>query len=67
MNKIIDNKTFLKEIKLCEKLSKKNNGRCAWGKCQDCGVIPLLYKFSKSVIIEDPEKIQEIKKKHLSF
>lgn len=50
---------FEKEIALCRELSKKNGGKCNWGECEKCGVIPLLYKLSKGKVYE---KIDEIKK-----
>jgi len=53
---------FDKEVALCKKLSKKNKGKCAWGKCGSCGVIPLLYKLHKGELLEDPVKISKIKK-----
>lgn len=56
-------KVFEKEIKLCNKLSKKNKGKCAWGKCKDCGVIPLLYKLYKGKLLEKPGEIKKVKAK----
>lgn len=58
---IIDEETFNREIALCKKLSKQNNGGCCWGKCENCGVIPLLYKLHKGVIIDDQEELKKIK------
>ena len=54
---------FEREIAQCKKLSKENGGKCAWGKCKDCGVVPLLYKLYKGVLIENSEKIEETKRK----
>lgn len=58
---IIDKETFDREIALCQKLTKENNSKCGWGKCVDCGVIPLLYKLHKGELLEDNEakKIKE--------
>lgn len=50
---------FKREIAMCKKLSKKNGGKCNWGECEKCGVIPLLYKLGKGKVYE---KIGEIKK-----
>lgn len=58
-NKIMEKEIFEKEIALCRELSKKNGGKCNWGECEKCGVIPLLYKLSKGKVYE---KIDEIKK-----
>lgn len=60
---IIKKEVFEREIALCQMLSKENKGKCGWGKCKDCGVIPLLYKLHKGQLLEDPVKIRKIKKK----
>ncbi|MFC1663626.1 hypothetical protein ACFL0A_00645 [Patescibacteria group bacterium] len=60
---VIGKKVFEKEINLCKKLSKENRGSCGWGKCKDCGVIPLLYKLHKGQPLEDIIKISRIKNK----
>jgi len=56
---MINKEVFDKEIAICKKLSRE--GDCAWGKCESCGVIPLLYKLHKGELLEDPVKIKEIK------
>jgi len=58
---IINKEVFEREIALCKKLSKKNNGNCGWGVCKDCGVIPLLIKLHKGKLLEDPEEIKKAK------
>ena len=63
---VIKKEVFEREITLCQKLSKENKGKCGWGKCQDCGVIPLLIKLHKGQLLEDPVKIAKIKKKILT-
>lgn len=62
---IIKKEVFDREIKLCRMLSKKNKGKCGWGKCKDCGVIPFLYKLHKGQLLEDINKIKKIKSKIL--
>ncbi len=57
----INREVFEKELELCKKLNKKNSGSCGWGKCNSCGVIPLLYKLYKGELIEDSKQIQDIK------
>lgn len=57
---IINKEVFGREISLCQKLSNKNNGKCGWGKCMDCGVVPLLYKLHKGKLLED-SKAKKIK------
>ena len=59
---IINKEVFDRELLLCKQLSKDNNGKCGWGKCKDCGVIPLLYKFYEGKLLEDSEEIGEAKK-----
>ena len=53
---------FEKEIEMCRNLSKKN-WWCNWGKCEQCGVIPLLYKLNKGILLEEKDKIDEVKNK----
>jgi hypothetical protein len=58
---IIDQETFDREITLCKILHKNNNLKCSWGKCEHCGVIPLLYKLHKGQLIEDPKELSKLK------
>lgn len=51
---------FEKELAMCRKLHHEKKG-CNWGKCESCGVIPLLYKLHKGVILEDEESIRKAK------
>ncbi len=60
---IIKKEVFDKEIALCKMLFKKNKGKCGWGKCGDCGVIPLLYKLYKGKLLEKPADLTKIRKK----
>ncbi len=62
---IIKKEAFDREIALCKMLSKKKRGKCGWGKCKDCGVIPLLYKLHRGQLLESPVKITKIKNKVL--
>ena len=41
---------------------KKNGGRCNWGECEKCGVIPLLYKLGKGELYEDKDEVEKLKK-----
>lgn len=59
---IISKRIFDQETSLCETLSKQNNGKCNWGKCDECGVLPLLYKFRYGKILENKDEIKQIKK-----
>ena len=53
---------FAKETAMCRELSQKNGGKCNWGECAKCGVIPLLYKFGKGKIYEKVDEVEELKK-----
>ena len=57
----INKEIFNKEISTCKELFQKNKGKCAWGKCKDCGVIPLLYKLYKGQLLEKPAEIKKVK------
>jgi len=62
-SKIMEKEVFDKEINICKRLSKENKGKCAWGICKDCGVIPLLYKLRKGKLLEKPAEIKKVKSK----
>jgi len=62
----MDKKIFDKEIGMCQDLFKKKKG-CAWGKCSDCAVIPLLYKLYKGEVIEDKKEVKNLKDKILNI
>lgn len=63
----INKETFDSEIALCKVLSKENNGKCSWGICENCGVIPLLYKLHKGQLLEESEEIAKIRNEILRF
>jgi hypothetical protein len=63
---IINCEVFEREIALCRNLSLKNNGGCGWGTCNQCGVIPLLVKLHKGVLIEEPDEIIKARKDALN-
>ncbi len=58
---IIDREVYEKELQMCKNLSQKNGGKCAWGVCQNCGVIPFLHKLYRGELLEDSEEIKEAK------
>jgi hypothetical protein len=58
---LIGRKTYERELDMCRELSKKNGGKCNWGVCKSCGVIPLLYKLHKGVLLEDEKDINKKK------
>ena len=60
---IIEQEVFDRELALCKKLNNENTGSCGWGKCETCGVIPLLYKLHKGELLEDEKVINDIKNK----
>ncbi len=63
---IVKKEVFDREVALCQKLAKKNKGKCNWGECQLCGVIPLLYKLHKGELLEEVDEIKKVKDKTLS-
>lgn len=60
---IINNEVFRRELALCRKLSRENGGKCGWGKCKNCGVIPFLYKLHEGKLLENPDEIKKAKDK----
>ena len=56
----MNQETFEKELAMCRRLHHEKKG-CHWGKCASCGVIPLLYKLHKGVILENEEDIRKTK------
>lgn len=56
---VISESVFAREIEMCQKLSKGKV--CHWGKCDSCGVIPLLVKLHKGILIEDKEELEKVK------
>ncbi len=63
MKKSLKKEVFNKEIALCRKESKENKGGCQWGRCKNCGVVPLLYKLHKGQLLEKPAEIKKVKSK----
>lgn len=60
---VISGKVFNRELELCRSLNSESKGNgCGWGKCKDCGVIPLLYKLHKGFLIEDKKELDDLKK-----
>ncbi|MDO8529099.1 MAG: hypothetical protein Q7S18_00320 [bacterium] len=55
---------FNRETAMCEELYKKSKG-CNWGKCKDCGVVPLLYKLHSGSLIEKKADVAKLKKNYL--
>ena len=51
---------------MCGKLYKKSRG-CNWGKCKDCGVIPLLYKLHTGLVVENKKDTGKLKKSILEI
>jgi len=61
----MDKNIFEKEILMCRELSQKNGGKCDWGECDKCGVIPMLYKIGKGEIYEGEIAVKNLKEKIL--
>lgn len=58
---IISKAIYEKEIAMCKKLNKENDGKCFWGECTKCGVLPCLHKLYKGEVLhgEDLEKFRK--------
>jgi len=57
----ISEEVLARETAMCRKLNRENGGRCNWGKCESCGVIPLLYKLSGGGFLETAESVEKAK------
>jgi hypothetical protein len=62
---VISKTVFNREVKLCQALSEEGKGKCGWGKCSQCGVIPLLVKFHEGKLLEKKEDLAKARKKYL--
>jgi hypothetical protein len=58
----MEKEIFEKEIAMCQKLSKDNDGKCQWGECAKCGVVPLLYKLGQGELYEKEDEVNALKK-----
>lgn len=58
---IIKKDVFEREVTLCQNLAKENNGKCGWGVCKKCGVLPLLLKLHKGILLETSTEIAQTK------
>ena len=61
---IITKKLFNKEVEMCKKLNAKDGG-CLWGRCDTCGVIPLLYKLKTGELVHG-EELEKLRKEVFS-
>lgn len=62
----MEKNTFEKEISMCQRLNRDNDGKCNWGECDKCGVVPMLYKLFKGEIKETSEEISSLKEEVFS-
>lgn len=60
----MDKDVFDKEIEICKK--HYGQGFCNWGKCAECGVVPLLHKMYDKKIVDDAGEITKLKERLLS-
>ena len=61
----MDSATFEKELAMCRELNHKNGGKCNWGECDKCGVVPMLFKLGKGELYEKKEEVEMLKKQVL--
>ena len=65
---LISKAVYDREVKLCQQLNEESGGKgCNWGRCKVCGVLPLLMKLHKGVLIEDKEELGKIKKEIFGY
>jgi xanthine dehydrogenase iron-sulfur cluster and FAD-binding subunit A len=57
---IISKEVFDRESKICRQMNREKGG-CAWGECDACGVIPLLFKLHKGELLEGKAEIEAAK------
>jgi len=57
---MISKDVFNKEIQMCKNLNKMN-AECNWGKCNQCGVLPLLIKLYEGKLLENSSEINAFK------
>lgn len=62
---IISEEVFKREVELCNKLNRENCGKCCWGICKNCGVIPLLHKLNNGEVIDNENEVVKLKEKFL--
>ena len=58
---VLNSDVYQKELSICKNLSAENGGKCNWGTCKDCGVIPLLIKLHEGRLLEDTDEIKKAK------
>ncbi|MFA6422158.1 MAG: hypothetical protein WCV92_02065 [Candidatus Buchananbacteria bacterium] len=63
----MEKEIFEREVAMCKKLAKKNGGKCNWGECEKCGVIPLLHKLFGGKIYEKEDEVKELKRATLKI
>jgi hypothetical protein len=59
---LLSDDVFEREIAMCKKLNLENAGKCSWGECKSCGVIPLLCKLNQGKLLEEVEEIEGFKR-----
>jgi hypothetical protein len=64
---VVKKAIFEREIQLCRQLSEENKGKCGWGKCKNCGVVPLLWKLNKGELLDDKNEMVAVKKRLLKI
>jgi hypothetical protein len=61
----ISQETFETEIEMCKKHFQKKQC-CAWGKCENCGVVPLLVKLHEGGIVDNKQDIEALKEMYFT-
>lgn len=53
--------TFDTEMAICRDLHNNNGGQCNWGVCDQCGVVPMMYKIFKNEHYEDADQVERMR------
>jgi hypothetical protein len=59
---VIPPEVLEREMAMCRNLQRENGGRCNWGECAQCGVVPLLVKLGEGRLLEEAEDIERRKR-----
>lgn len=63
---LISKEVFNREIALCREMFQKDGG-CCWGKCKNCGVVPLLHKLYSGKLVDNKKDLKKLRKKLINF
>ncbi len=65
--KILSKEVFDREIAICSDDMHAKKGGCCWGRCDQCGVVPLLVKLYEGELVDDKDGLKKLKKRLINF